>query len=429
MSTEEAITRLVQCCDPTEPLAPGDPRYVNCDAVRQSALQAEMLLTLRRAREQRFIIRLFTGHRGVGKSTELRRLQRALEEGPPPFQVVFIDLTEHVDLGDLDFPDLLVVMAAQCQQQLADSHVPGFGTATTLLQQAYDSVRETLSAEVITSAGWGGLSAEIRNRPTRRSVLRAAVEQHNNQLREALNDLLDKANQQLRRQGKKGLVIIVDGLERVELRDTGDGRTTHDRLYFDRADQLAGLRTHVLYTAPVSLVYSPRCQQLKDAFGGTTHSVPMIPLKGYDQAGVPASSPGLDLLEAIVAARCQVAGVALEEVFEDRSLLRRLCLMSGGHPRTLLRFLQSALNMVLALPLREREVERVLTYEKIDFTRQVPDAFWPLLASFAKPQKDMPQDEPHQMMLLLQYIYEYLNGHLWYEVNPVIAQLERFQQR
>ena len=77
-----AITSLYQACEPTESLHPGDERWVNFDDVRGDENVVELYArSLRRARPERPDFKLFTGHRGVGKTSELLRLKELLESG------------------------------------------------------------------------------------------------------------------------------------------------------------------------------------------------------------------------------------------------------------------------------------------------------------------------------------------------------------
>lgn len=113
-STPDAITRLFRACEPEE-LQPGDPRYVNLDEVRGENLPRLYERALRRADPLRPEVKVFAGHLGVGKTSELLRLKAMLEEERPgqrPFFVIFSSVSSVLDLNDLDFPDLLVFLAA-----------------------------------------------------------------------------------------------------------------------------------------------------------------------------------------------------------------------------------------------------------------------------------------------------------------------------
>lgn len=285
------ITRLYQACEPLESLHPVDPRWVNFDDVRgdENVVQLVQLYarSLRRAAPERPDFKLFTGHRGVGKTSELFRLKAMLEQpggGEPGFLVMFSDVSDRLDVNDLDFPDLLVFVAAQLQQQLGALGLRGFDPVTTYLRRVWDDIRGMLGAqvelnEVEVEVGFGKLATELRNRPNSRGLLRDAVEKHSTSLLDAVNDLLSSAQSAARIAGHAGLVLIIDGLDKLVRRDLGNGNNTHDRLFIDRSEQLASLRAHTVYTVPISLIYSPRFGQLQQCVGEHNVPVSMIRLK------------------------------------------------------------------------------------------------------------------------------------------------------
>jgi hypothetical protein len=100
--------------------------------------------------------------------------------------------------------------------------------------------------------------------------------------------------------------------------------------------------------------------------------------------------------------------------------------MSGGHPRHLLMFLQAACNELDDLPITRKAAEKAVKRYAQSLTREVPDDAWPALRPFDTPQRDIPKDELHQQMLFLLYVFEYMNGEMWYEVNPVLRTVPRF---
>jgi hypothetical protein len=80
-----------------------------------------------------------------------------------------------------------------------------------------------------------------------RGELREEIEKRSTSLLEAVNDLLTTANVNLVQAGRDGLVLIIDGLDKLVRRDMDDGRTnTHERLFIDRSDQLASLKAHTI---------------------------------------------------------------------------------------------------------------------------------------------------------------------------------------
>ena len=434
----DTITRLFRACEPNEALQPDDKRYVNCDDVRGENLVQTYVRSLRRADPAKPEVKLFAGHRGVGKTCELNRIKASLERAQSadnpncPFHVIYMDATEKLDLNDLDLPDLLTFIAAEVLAQLHAANLPGFDLVSTYLQRIWEEIRGALGSEVVlkeagVEAGFVSLALELKNRPNSRQALRRAVEMHSAGLLGAVNDLLVSANVKLRQSGREGLVLIVDGLERLVFRTLESGGSTHDRLFIDRSDQLAGLKAHTIYTVPISLFYSPRCAELEQTFGEHNVPVPMIRLHEYGTPAVVPDAPGMVKMRELIEARCRYAQVDVTDVFDDIGTSEYLCKMTGGHPRHLMMFLQAAMNAVESMPITRAAAEKAVRNYANSLLREVPDEYWPKLRAFGTPRNDIPKDEAHQKMLLLLHLFEYMNGSPWYEVNPVIRTLARFK--
>jgi hypothetical protein len=433
----DAITRLFRACDPSEPLLPTDTRYVNCDDVRGESLVDTYVRGLRRSDPLHPQVKLFTGHRGVGKSSELFRLKSLLEKpsslkGVRPFKVLYMDTSEKLDLNDLDLPDLLVFVAAEVQQQLRSAAIPGFTATSTYLKGVWDEIKTALKSEVAlkkadVDTGFGSLTIELKNRPSSRSKLRAAIEHQSTRLLDGVNDLLQTANVALRANNYEGLVLIIDGLERLVFRTLEGDSTTHDRLFCDRSEQLASLKAHTIYTVPVSLFYSARCSQLEQTLGEHNVPVPMIRLHERDTITVDPGSPGMKKMWSMIEARCRYAEVEAKDVFDARATGLYLCEMTGGHPRHLMMFLQAAMNAVDNLPITLIAAKKAVRNYANSLLREVPEEYWAKLAAFKEPRGEIPKDEAHQQMLFLLHVFEYMNGYPWYEVNPVIRTLPRFK--
>jgi hypothetical protein len=431
------ITRLYQVCEPLESLHPTDRRWVNFDDVRGDENVVQLYArSLRRASPAQADFKLFTGHRGVGKTSELFHLKELLEKpvgDGKGFLVVFCDVSERLDVNDLDFPDLLVFVAAQLQQQLGALHLPGFTPVTTYLKRVWDDILGMLGSEVELEGvevdmGFGKLAMELRNRPNSRGLLRDAVEKHSTSLLDAVNDLLSSAQVSARTAGHAGLVLIVDGLDKLVRRDLGNGTNTHDRLFIDRSEQLASLKVHTVYTVPISLIYSPRFGQVQQSVGEHNSPVSMIRLRPGREMPVSPDSPGMVKMREMVDKRCAEAGTSLAAAFDSEETLNHLCEMSGGHPRHLMMFLQAACNELDALPITRKAADKAVRKYGNALLREVPDAAWASLPKFDQPQRDIPKDDLHQQMLFLLFVFEYMNGEMWYEVNPVLRTLERFRR-
>lgn len=398
----DAITRLVRACDPTVALSPDDSRYVNCDEVRGENLAKRLERSLRRADPTQPQVKLFAGHRGVGKTSELLRLKKLLENSG--FEVVYFDVMESLDPNDLDFPDLLTLAAAEVQKHLEAAEIPGFSPVSTYLRRVYDDIRELLRAEVdLTEAdigpGFASLAVEIRNRPNARSALRKAVEQQSTRMIYAVNDLLGAARAGLRKAGRDGLVLIIDGLDKMVRRPLREGGNTHDRLFIHRSEQLASLNAHTVYTVPISLYYSPLCAQLEQTVGDFNVPLPMIGIRGDNRLGPTPETPGMKKMQEMIEARCRIADVKVADVFDKEDTCHYLCRMSGGHPRHLMMLIGAAALEVDTPPITGDAAQKAVRNYANSLLREVQDEFWPKLRKFNLPQDDIPKDDDHQQML------------------------------
>lgn len=119
---DDILQKVYRAFDPLEPLPADDTRrYVDLNAVRGSSgfthrLASPILLSGPAADQtgaETPTCQVVTGHRGSGKSTELRRLQHALEESDKRFFVVYCSSESDIDRNDVDFPEVLIAIVRQ----------------------------------------------------------------------------------------------------------------------------------------------------------------------------------------------------------------------------------------------------------------------------------------------------------------------------
>ena len=102
----DVLADLYNMFDPLEPLPAGDDRYVECQKVRGDE-DVRIDLGRKILRSKRMTCQLYSGYRGGGNSTELRRLADRLEK--QGFFVVYFEADEKdVEPEDTQYSDILL---------------------------------------------------------------------------------------------------------------------------------------------------------------------------------------------------------------------------------------------------------------------------------------------------------------------------------
>lgn len=424
------IARFYQQCDPAKPLAPGDKRYVlPPEGARGEGDQIRQLANAIRWSDTPLHL-LFAGHRGGGKSTELLRLKEDLANPPagqPRFFVVYFEADdEDIDVNDADLPDILLAMIRQVAKALREG--AGIELRPSWLSTFFDNMKHLLGSEVELTgveldAKIAKFTAAIKTSPDARHKIRKALEPQVSNLLTAANDLLDDAAIGLRQRGFQDLVLIVDNLDRIVLRDIPNSQfNTHEQLFINRGAQLADVRCHVLYTLPISMVFSPKGTALVNVFGRQACVLPMV--KIADRSGKDAD--GLKVMRDLVDKRLAAAGINRAAAFDTDETLDYLCRKSGGHMRNLLILLRAACTDAGHLPLTLQVAERAVRGMSTDFERALnAPAYFEVLRSVQK-TRALPGSPDDQLLLYNLSILEYLNAAAWYAVNPAILLLEKF---
>ena len=278
------LRRFYRACNPTRTLKVEDPEdqkyYIDFSAVRGSDLIRELRRMITVLASDEPTCQLFTGHIGCGKSTELLRLKAELEADG--FHTVYFESSRDLDLADIDVTDILLAIAQRVSGSLEAVGIRLRPTYfANLFQEISDFLKTPVSLDVEAelSLGIGKIMAQTRESPRLRDRLRQYLEPRTSSILEAINkELFERANQALKRQGKRGLVVLVDNLDRVDSSVKPSGRSQPEYLFVDRGDQLKQLNCHVVYTIPLVLVFSNELGRIINRFGVDPKVLPMVPM-------------------------------------------------------------------------------------------------------------------------------------------------------
>ncbi|MBD0390547.1 MAG: ATP-binding protein, partial [Nostoc sp. C3-bin3] len=214
------LGKFYQACSPS-PLDFGNPEarkyYIDFSSVRSGNIIRELGRTITRLSPDKPTCQLFTGHIGCGKSTELQKLKAELEQ--QGFHSVYFESSQVLEMADVDVTDILLAIARQVTESLEAVQIklkPGY--FVNLFREVGEILQtpvEISGAEF--SVGIAKISAKTKDSPKLRSQLRQYLEPRTNGILEAINkEIFAPATERLKQQGKKGLVVIVDNLDRLD---------------------------------------------------------------------------------------------------------------------------------------------------------------------------------------------------------------------
>jgi hypothetical protein len=150
---------------------------------------------------------MFTGHRGVGKTTELKRVKHMLENGEAgrPMFVSLLEVEQWLDLQDIHAPDIIFHMVRQLVDDLNDA---GFALGRVKFEQFFGEIKELLNSEVEfqsikVPAGIAEFGLVLKDVPRARPTLRKLIEGHLPTIYDLINKVvLTKAREWLNATGR-----------------------------------------------------------------------------------------------------------------------------------------------------------------------------------------------------------------------------------
>ncbi len=427
------LQRFYQACSPS-PLNFGDAQarkyYIDFSSVRGGNIIKELGRTITRLSPDKPTCQLFTGHIGCGKSTELQKLKTELKQ--QGFHTVCFESSQVLEMADVDVTDILLAIARQVYDSLEAIQIklrPGY--FVNLFREIGDILQTPVEiSDVEFSVGIAKITSKTKDSPKLRGQLRQYLEPRTNGILEAINqEMLAPAIEKLKAKGKKGLVVLIDNLDRLDNSVKPTGNRQHEYLFVDRGDQLNQLHCHVIYTVPLFLIFSNALGRLTNRFGRDPKVLPMVPvqLRQGDEC-----KEGMALLQQMVLARAFPDANPVQrmdlisDVFDSLDTLERLCRVSGGHARNLLTLLSRCLERDDP-PLSRDCIEGVIRQRRNELTLAITEDEWKWLREVAQ-QKSLRGEEKYQTLVRDMFVFEYRDSEgSWFDINPILAEAKEFQ--
>ncbi|MBM4429810.1 MAG: hypothetical protein FJ026_05595 [Chloroflexi bacterium] len=253
------------------------------------------------------------------------------------------------------------------------------------------------------------LTSSIRAGGMSKTETREMIERYPKALLDNINLLLDVAHATLRQQDRRGLLIILDNMDRYTPEKANE-------LLLVSADILKGIHCHMIYTVPISLIYAPIGVSVKDRF--ELETLPMIKVK--ERNGADCENGIQCMLEALQ------RRIDVQALFADKALARGLVQMSGGCIRDLMHLTQRAL-LISENQVDQAALERAVRTVRSEFSREITAEEYPLLARIHQ-KKTVATSQEHWPLLFRRNVLEYnYTEDRWADVHPLVLGMREFQ--
>ncbi|MTJ51885.1 hypothetical protein FJR38_03960 [Anabaena sp. UHCC 0253] len=373
---------------------------------------------------------LLAGHRGGGKTTELRRLEQKLAD---THTVIWIDTQTALDRYNIGYAEVVVLIGLQIAQQAIKSN--WFLKKDKLLARLQDALKTVVYQDKGTQTEGLGMPEFIEKAGLilKRGLTREITKTVN--VRPKLTEIIDSVNEIIlaaEKENKQKLFIIIDGLDRHDLVTALD---------MFSSSLLTELSCHIIYAIPIALRYSPNFRQPMESFQKCL-DLTNPPVFECDNNLCPTNNPdqrGRQILLNIINKRLDRLGYNYKGLFEPDAL-ELICEKSGGVIRDLVRLARTACEIGLRKKMKLVDLE--IAQEAVQEVRReynLDDYQYPEIDSVHKTgtlttkTHSLPQkgefiicDELLQNKLILGYYNS--RQEPWFDINPILLEdLQRWQ--
>ena len=405
-------------------LEPGDPVYVAqvnhsgvADAIEEIATEIDW--------QDGGGVCLFTGQRGTGKSTELKRLKRRLEDlGAVVF---YVDLSEFMLLTkEVEISDFLVSVAGAMSEQLQARYggSPGDNSYWNRLT-AFLQTKVEFKELGLKLPGFD-IKAALKSDPDFKARVQQAARGHVAQLVKDAHGFLGESVNYVRQQegdANRKVVLLIDSVERI--RGVGsDAMAVYEsvrNLFFGHAEHLKVPLLHIVYTIPpyLSVLASGAGTLMGGAVARRLVSTHIFKDRSRD-----ADEEGLKVLRLVIATRYPTWATLF-----DPAAIDKLAMSSGGDLREFFRLIR------LCLPAVRDDAQLPLTVDAVKPAENAArNEMLPIPADHLTWLKritlshDTCLDKDADLPTLAHFldnrlVLNYRNGSDWYDVHPLLREV------
>jgi energy-coupling factor transporter ATP-binding protein EcfA2 len=355
---------------------------------------------------------LLMGHSGCGKSTELKKLRKRLEDNG--HIVSNVDCRNEADMFSINHIDILILLGKYICQMAEEA---GCDIEHDLKERIMNywnetSIIETIQSDHNSTAGLGirsffiNLSTELKYASGTREEIRKRVERNPAQWIGYITEISDMITH--RCNGKQP-VIIFEELDKLD-----QFIIEKEKIWDIFNSPLSKTPFPVIYTFPISLSYVDKFAALEASYQEKQH-LPMIKIRDIHR--IPYQ-PGIDAIKGIVEKRADLS------LFAEDSL-DILIKKTGGSLRTLFECITKAATRATrrsSTYIQNEDAERALVHLRTSLTRRIETRDNDLLRDIYQGAKNKEQIKDKEKLLSMirgQIVLEY-NGDRWHDLHPLI---------
>lgn len=396
--------------------------YVNLDEIRNREYLNDLFFILGYNQEKQsfdttadFVKIIFSGHRGSGKSAELRRVDNELCN-PDRYFTIFIDLENEVEVGSFQYADFFSLIIHKLIEELEKHQIKG---GVSRLQQLAEKLlagkaeetkinKNTLKSDTELGAeagfklfGIGGKASfkEVFSGENEISTaIRREIRQNTLELVYNLNAELVDTRMAIQDNGKgNDILIIIDGSEKIQ-------SEVYEDLFVKNGNIISELSVNMLAAVPISAFFQIEKAPFKFS---NRYTVPMIKLDGNKRAEV--------LMTEIIGKRIDLS------LFINDDALSTCIEYSGGCIRQLFQVVYTSFKKSLGEKIGQNHVELAVRELGKYLWEYLDNEHLKVLAEVNYRPAEKKVSELLYMLILLKY-----NGKI--KINPLLQEYPDFKE-
>ncbi len=368
---------------------------------------------------------IFTGHRGCGKSTLLRQFANKIAQ--QGYFVVFFSIADMVEMSAVDHINILYAIAVQLLSKATKQALPiPQKTIDTILSWFNTTYSTTTNRSLMSEVGAGVswltvVTAKLKSESTFREEIKRTYERR-------VSDLVTKIEeiaQQIRQVTKKEVLVIIDDLDKLDLKLVED-------VYRDNINALFQPKFRIVFTIPIAVIRDLELRTILQTASGS-------PIQQMEVAKFFAKADRHNPEAQAQESKMNLFLEVLQKRFPEPDLIeaevaREIVLASGGVIRELVRIARACCAQCLLIIRQTPERTDIRIDAEIlglalrdlrnDFAASLGTSRYEILGETYRNAEPPEVNDPEFLKLLHGlYVLEYRNDDLWYDVHPILVDL------